>query len=152
MTQEEKPKGRGREVAGKVIGAVTGGVVSGGKAVGTHMGARRTIPTWVLYLILGLFVVVGVYAGVQQFRAWRLARVAKAAKIRIDELKADNKTIEYKTTRKLGKKLVGMKDKEIKQLDTKLQTLEQRKKELKAKAGRMTAKQLRDAFNSEDIR
>lgn len=79
-------------------------------------------------------------------------RLLKAAKIRIAELESEKDSIEYKVRRKLGTKCIKLTEREVKKIDKKIKDIEKEKKKISKVVGRMTRKQLLEAFNQEGIK
>jgi len=100
--------------------------------------------------VIGAIALIAVaYGVVQQFRVWRIDRIAKAAKSRISELEVERDQIKWKTTRELSQRAVKASEADIKKIDKKIADLDAKKAKIRKDVNRMKPTALQQAFKDE---
>lgn len=98
-----------------------------------------------------LFIVSFSFSGCQQLRIWRWSKLMKAAKIRIVELETTASSAKLEGMKEVAETLHTKNKVEVRQIDEKLKVLEEKKKAIESQVGRLTPKQLLEAFKEEGL-
>ncbi len=113
---------------------------------GTFLGG---IPTWVLYVVIFLFVTMLSWGIWQRVQLHRWGKLLKAAKVRILDLETQQEYSKWQVTKELATKAETLNQKKVDEIDTKLKTLEKKKEEIKKQVDSMKPDELLKAFKEE---